>query len=115
MNIFHFPPFSKSMLAFLLFLVGVISSVNGILMFFDDRKLNKRLVSLFMLNLGAMLILDGFKLLGVLKIDNLKTIILTVQFFLGLLSIFFTWDYIYERNQKISERESKTPPDDHSK
>lgn len=43
----------------LLFFAGLISIVNGIFLFFDNRKLNKYLSSTLLINSGIMLVFDS--------------------------------------------------------
>ena len=102
-------PFNQSGYAFLLFFVGIISIVNGVSLFFDERKINKFLASTLLINGGAMLIFDSLHMIGYKQFNDLKVANLVVQFFIGFLSIFFVWGHHYDRKKNIQERERKKP------
>ncbi len=92
---------------FLLFFAGLISIVNGIFLFFDDRKLNKYLSSTLLINSGIMLIFDSLNKFGYQKFGYVKVSTLVIQVFISFLSLFLVWEHYYERNKKLKERKRK--------
>ena len=91
----------------LLFFAGLISIVNGIFLFFDDRKLNKYLSSTLLINSGIMLIFDSLNKFGYQKFGYIKVSTLVIQVFISFLSLFLVWEHYYERNKKLKERKRK--------
>lgn len=97
----------------LLLLTGSISIFNGILLIFNDRKLNRFLTSSLLINSGIMLICDALRLMGHERFEGFKTSTLVSQIFIGILSTFLVWGHYCERKQKFDERnEQKTSPFD---
>ena len=92
---------------FLLFFAGLISIVNGIFLFFDDRKLNKYLSSTLLINSGIMLIFDSLNKFGYQKFGYVKVSTLVIQVFISFLSLFLVWEHYDERNKKLKERKRR--------
>lgn len=77
------------------------------LLLFDDRKLNKILLSALLFIIGVIFICDGLIILENHDAENIKSMALVFLFFIGLLSSFIIWDYKNERSNAIWKRENK--------
>lgn len=100
--------FKQFVFSFLLIGVGLTSIWNGCLMLFDDRKLNKTLLSSLLFISGVIFTCDGLIILGVDTAENIKSIALTSLFFTELISIKLIGDYRYERELNTQKREGET-------
>ena len=65
------------------------------MMLFDDRRLNRLLLSSLLLIVGIILLCDGFIMIkvNVNQAENIKSSVLVILFFVGILSSVVIWDY----------------------
>ncbi len=77
-------------------------------MLFDDRKLNKTLLSSLLFISGIIFTCDGLIILGFNVAENIKSMALTCLFFTELISTKLIGDYRYERELDTQKRESET-------
>lgn len=76
-------------------------------MLYDDRKINKSLLSILLIVTGFILICDSLLILGFSEVENLKSIILVCLFFIGLISTKIIGDYKNERKNSLQKRNDK--------
>lgn len=92
----------------LLFSTGCNCLWNSItLLLFDDRKLNKFFLSVLLFIIGVIFICDGLIILGSKEAENLKSAMLLILFFVGLLSSVIIWSYKHERSIALRKKNDK--------
>ena len=88
--------FKQWIISFFLFSTGLSCIWNSItLVLFDDRRLNRLLLSSLLLIVGIILLCDGFIMIkvNVNQAENIKSSVLVILFFVGILSSVVIWDY----------------------
>ena len=94
-------------IAFICCVAGGTSFVNGILFFYDDRKLNRWLSSFLLILAGLSIISTGLWILG---IEFFKLVLVTISFLqgvIGIVSIFLIREYRVQRMVEMQKRELK--------
>ncbi len=79
------------------------------MMLFDDRRLNRLLLSSLLLIVGIILLCDGFIMIkvNVNQAENIKSSVLVILFFFGILSSVVIWDYKNARRIALSKNNRK--------
>lgn len=79
------------------------------MMLFDDRRLNRLLLSSLLLIVGIILLCDGFIMIkvNVNQAENIKSSVLVILFFVGILSSVVIWDYKNAKRIALSKNNRK--------
>jgi len=79
------------------------------MMLFDDSRLNRLLLSSLLLIVGIILLCDGFIMIkvNVNQAENIKSSVLVILFFVGILSSVVIWDYKNARRIALSKNNRK--------
>jgi len=78
-------------------------------MLFDDSRLNRLLLSSLLLIVGIILLCDGFIMIkvNVNQAENIRSSVLVILFFVGILSSVVIWDYKNARRIALSKNNRK--------
>jgi len=79
------------------------------MMLFDDSRLNRLLLSSLLLIVGIILLCDGFIMIkvNVNQAENIRSSVLVILFFVGILSSVVIWDYKNARRIALSKNNRK--------